>query len=133
MTLDSEITQLAGIGPAVAQKFATLGVTTLAQLIDYLPRRYEDYSLLTGAGQLKPGPVTIKAKIEHLTGRYVRRGMHITEAIGRDSSGSVRLIWFNQPYRATAIKRDQAYYISGVYELSHQRFGIMKSQPRAGQ
>ncbi len=125
MTLDSEITQLAGIGPAVAKKFAILGITTLAQLIDYLPRRYEDYSLLTGAGQLKPGPVTIKAKIEHLTGRYVRRGMHITEAIGRDSSGSVRLIWFNQPYRATAIKRDQAYYVSGVYELSHQRFGIM--------
>ena len=125
MTLDGEITQLTGIGPAVAKKFGVLGITTLAQLIDYLPRRYDDYSLLMRAGQLKPGPVTIEATIENITGRYVRRGMHITEAIGRDDTGSIRLIWFNQPFRATAIKREHPYYISGVYELSHQRFGIM--------
>ena len=117
--------QLAGIGPALAKKYAVLGLNTLADLIDYLPRRYEDYSQLVGAGQLQPGPVTIEAKIDHISGRYVRRGMHVTEAIGRDGSGSVRLIWFNQPYRLTGIKPDQTYYISGNYELSHQRFGIM--------
>ena len=125
MTLDSEIVQLAGIGPALAKKYAVLGLNTLAELIDYLPRRYEDYSQLVGAGQLKPGPVTIEVKVDHLSGRYVRRGMHVTEAIGRDASGSVRLIWFNQPYRLTSIKPDQTYYVSGNYELSHQRFGIM--------
>lgn len=125
MTLTTEITYLPGIGPAMAKKFGFLGINTLADLIDYLPRRYDDYSALMKAAQLRPGLVTLEATVHSVTGRYVRRGMHITEAIAADTTGSIRLIWFNQPYRAVAIKRDQLYYISGQYELSHQRFSIM--------
>jgi len=124
MSLDDPLTDLKGIGPTGAKKFALLGLKTVGQLIDYFPRRYEDYSLLLQVQQLQPGAVTIQAKIESVSGRYVRRGMHITEAIAGDESGNVRLIWFNQPYRATSLKIGQAYFISGNYELSHQRFAI---------
>jgi ATP-dependent DNA helicase RecG len=51
--------------------------------------------------------------------------MHVTEAVASDDSGSVRLVWFNQPYREGAIKRDQHYYVSGQFELKRQRFAIM--------
>lgn len=125
MTLDSPLEEIKGVGEAVAKKFAILGVKSVRDLIDYYPRRYEDYSQLTPLNKLQPGPLTIEAKITHATGRYVRRGMHITEAIAGDNTGSVRLVWFNQPYRAAAIKAGQSYFISGNYELSHQRFAIM--------
>jgi ATP-dependent DNA helicase RecG len=69
--------------------------------------------------------VTIKAVVKQTKGRYVRRGLHITEAVASDDSGSVRVIWFNQPYRAAAIKHDTEYYISGEFGLSHQRLSIM--------
>jgi len=75
--------------------------------------------------QLKPGPVTVQAVIKQAKGRYVRRGMHVTEAIASDKTGSVRLVWFNQPYRAEALKSGKTYFISGQYELSHHRFAIM--------
>ena len=39
-----------------------------------------------------------------------------------DESGSVRLVWFNQPYREQALKKNQLYYISGIFELKAQRF-----------
>lgn len=116
---------LKGIGEAQAQKLAQLGVQTIGDLIEYYPRRYEDYSEVTSATQLKPGKVTIEAVIKQANGRYVRRGMHITEAVASDDQGSVRLVWFNQPYRAAALKAGQKYFISGQYELSHQRFAIM--------
>lgn len=125
MTLDSPLTELHGVGVAQAQKFAVLGIRTIADLIDYYPRRYEDYSEVRQINQLYPGTVTIEAVIKQAAGRYVRRGMHITEAIASDESGSVRLMWFNQPYRAAALKRGQKYFISGDYQLSHQRFSIM--------
>ena len=124
MTLTSPLTDLKGIGDAAAKKFAVLGLKTVDQLIDYFPRRYEDYSHLQTSAQVEPGPVTLQATVMSVSGRYVRRGMHITEAIAQDEAGSVRLIWFNQPYRAMSLKTNQAYYISGVYELSHQRFAI---------
>jgi ATP-dependent DNA helicase RecG len=125
MRSHTPLTELKGIGPALARKFAVLGISTVGELIDYYPRRYEDYSVITPIARLKPGAVTIKAVIKQAKGRYVRRGMHITEAVASDESGSVRLIWFNQPYRETALKHSHEYYISGNFELSHQRLSII--------
>jgi ATP-dependent DNA helicase RecG len=125
MQLDSKVTEIKGVGEAVAAKLAILGIRTIADMIDTFPRRYEDYSSVTAINQLQPGQTTIQAIITGAKGRYVRRGMHITEAIATAGNDSVRLIWFNQPYRATSIKSDQQYFISGNYELSHQRFAIM--------
>jgi ATP-dependent DNA helicase RecG len=125
MTLSSQVTEIAGVGPALAQKFGHLGIKTVADLIDYYPRRYEDYSTVTPISQLRPGTVTINGIIKQVAGRYVRRGLHITEAVISDDSGSVRIVWFNQPYRAAALKQGQHYYLSGLYELRRQRFTIM--------
>lgn len=113
-----------GVGPEMAKKFAVLGVETVSDLIDYYPRRYDDYSSVEPISDIKPGMVTIKAVIKQAKGRYVRRGMHVTEAVASDETGSVRLVWFNQPYRAAALKRDTEYYISGEFALRRQRLSI---------
>src|SRR6266566_1950058 len=109
MTLDSPLTELKRVGPAQSTLFKRLGLRTVADLIDYYPRVYEDYSRVTPIRQLRqPGPVTIQAKITQIKDRYVRRGMHVTEAIASDETGSTRLVWFNQPYRESGMKRDAA-------------------------
>lgn len=125
MNGSDSVTTLKGVGDAAAKLYARLGITTLAQLADTYPRTYEDYSQVIPVNQLRPGAVTIRATIKQATGRYVRRGMHITEAVAADATGSVRLLWFNQPYRAASLKHGQEYFISGTFELSHQRFAIM--------
>lgn len=121
---DEPLTNLKGVGQELAKKFAKLGLKTAGDLIDYYPRRYDDYSALTAIKDLQPGDVTIHAHIVQAKGRYVRRGMHITEATASDPTGSVRLIWFNQPYREQALKRDQEYYISGNFAFGRQRLAI---------
>lgn len=124
MNLSSPLSEVKGVGPELAKKFKALNIETIGQLIDYLPRKYDDYSDVRKINELRPGAVTIKATISHAKGRYVRRGMHITEAIASDDAGSVRLVWFNQPYRAAAIKADAEYYISGEFALKRQHFSI---------
>lgn len=124
MDLSSSITELNGVGEELAKKLAVLGVKTIGDLIDNFPRRYEDYSNVVPIHRVRPGDVTLEATISQVTGRYVRRGMHITEAIASDKTGSVRLVWFNQPYRAGSIKYEQSYYISGEYALRRGRFSI---------
>jgi ATP-dependent DNA helicase RecG len=125
MTLNSPVTDIKGVGNEMAKKYASLGIHTIADLIDYYPRRYDDYSNLQSISEIRPGVVTIKAVIKQAKGRYVRRGMHITEAVASDDTGSVRLVWFNQPYRAESIKQNTEYFISGTFELSHQRLSIL--------
>jgi ATP-dependent DNA helicase RecG len=124
MELTGELTSLKGVGPALAEKFAAVGIRTIAELLDYFPRTYNDYSEIQLISKIRPGMVTIEAEIKQAVGRYVRRGMHITEAVASDESGSVRLIWFNQPYRVSAIKTGQRYFITGKLELKRQRFSI---------
>ena len=124
MELNAPITELRGVGEELAKKLAVLGINTINDLIDYYPRRYDDYSNIAPINKMAPGPVTLEAQITQTAGRYVRRGMHITEAIATDPTGSVRLVWFNQPYRAGAIKQGQKYYISGEYALRRNRFSI---------
>ncbi|HLA49396.1 MAG TPA: ATP-dependent DNA helicase RecG [Candidatus Saccharimonadales bacterium] len=124
MSLNSPISELKGVGDELAEKLGLLGVKTIGDLIENYPRRYVDYSNVVPLEQIRPGVVSIRAKISQVKGRYVRRGMHITEAIASDETGSVRLVWFNQPYRADATKHAQAYYISGPYALRRGRFSI---------
>jgi ATP-dependent DNA helicase RecG len=120
----AKLTELKGVGPAVARQFALLHINTLYDLLHYFPRKHEDYSTLTAIRAIKPGLVTIKATIKQAKGRYVRRGMHVTEAVASDATGSVRLVWFNQPYRETALKPDKEYFITGKLELKSQRFAL---------
>lgn len=125
MTYNSPLTDIKGVGAEVAKKLMILGLHTVSDLIAYYPRRYDDYSHVQTIHRLKPGVVTIKAVIKQAKGRYARRGLHITEAIGSDESGSVRLVWFNQPYRAVSIKPNTEYYISGEFALKNQHLCIM--------
>jgi len=118
------IEELKGVGSELANKLSGLGIRTIGELIDNYPRRYVDYSDVVPINKLRPGAVTLEATIGQITGRYARRGLHITEAIASDNTGSVRLVWFNQPYRAGAIKPKQPYFIAGEYALRRGRFAI---------
>ncbi|HLG91061.1 MAG TPA: ATP-dependent DNA helicase RecG [Candidatus Saccharimonadales bacterium] len=124
VTLSTPITELKGVGDEMAKKLAVLGIKDVNDLITNYPRRYQDYSHIIPVKDLRPGQVTLEAQISQVTGRYVRRGLHITEAIATDETGNVRLVWFNQPYRAGAIRHNQPYYIAGEYSLRRSRFTI---------
>jgi ATP-dependent DNA helicase RecG len=124
MILDQSLEDVKGVGSATVGLLKRLGLKTIRDLIDYYPRRYDDYSHLMPIASMKPGMVTLEATIANATGRYVRRGMHITEAVASDKTGSVRLTWFNQPYRAAALKPGQAYYIAGEFNLRRGKFNI---------
>lgn len=125
------ISALKGIGPANQKAFESIGVTTINELINYFPRDYNDFSEVTPVKSIKPGLVTIKASVKQIKGRYVRRGMHITEAVASDDSGSVKLVWFNQPYRATGFKADTEYFITGKLEFRAQRYSIVSPSTEA--
>jgi ATP-dependent DNA helicase RecG len=122
MSLENPITTIKGVGEALASKLATLGVKTVGDMLYFLPRRYDDFSHVTPITAIAPGKVTIKAEVESVVGRYVRRGLHITEAVLADTTAKTRAVWFNQPYRAEQLKKGDKLYFSGSYELQRNRY-----------
>ncbi len=106
---------LKGVGESSALLLSKLGLSTPEDLVNNIPRRYDDYSKVVKVREIKPGPVTLKVKFSSVSKRYSKKGLHITEALASDETGSVRVMWFNQPYRATSLKIGEEYYVSGDF------------------
>lgn len=124
MNYESPLSEIKGVGDKISGLLKRLKINNVNDLIYFFPRRYDDYSKVLAIDELRPGPSSIEITLISVTGKYVRRGMHITEAIGRDKTGSVRLVWFNQPYRINSLKIGHSYYVSGNYELKYQKFSM---------
>ncbi|NTW62189.1 ATP-dependent DNA helicase RecG [Candidatus Saccharibacteria bacterium] len=124
MNLVSLLEKVKGVGEKNAEKFRLAGIKTVGDLIDFLPRTYEDFSHVTQIADINPGKMTIRAKCEKITTRPVRRGLRITTATLADKSGRLQAVWFNQPYRETQLKNGDEFYFSGLFEFSYNRYQL---------
>lgn len=124
MNLHDDLLSIKGIGESNFKLFNRLGLFNLDDLIYHYPRRYDDYSNVSSISKIRPGPVTIKVQIISVVSRYSRRGLHITEALVKDESGSLKITWFNQPYREQALKQNVNYFVSGLYDFQNRTYGI---------
>ncbi|MBI4100977.1 ATP-dependent DNA helicase RecG [Candidatus Microgenomates bacterium] len=121
---EESVSQLNGVGGAVAKKLKKLKIETIEDLLQHYPRRYEDFSSITPIGKLKPGQVTVKGEINRAVTRRTRRGFALTEAVIEDGSGAVKAIWFNQPYLARALPKQIPVYVSGQLEFKYNQYAL---------
>jgi len=124
MNLTSDLGKVKGVGVKIAKQFETAGIATVGDLVEFLPRAYEDYSEVVPILGVKPGKITIKARCEKISTRPVRRGLRITTATLADKSGKLQAVWFNQPYRETQLKSGEEFYFSGTFEFSYNRYQL---------
>lgn len=112
-SLAGKLTNTTGIGPAVADKLNLKDLHTIQDLLLWVPLRYEDRSQQKLIMDLvKDELVTIQAEVSAVSNQYKgRRSMQ--RATVRDSSGPLKLIWFNSPYIKDTLKKGQSYFFSG--------------------
>ncbi|MFA4818332.1 MAG: ATP-dependent DNA helicase RecG [Patescibacteria group bacterium] len=129
LSLLNPITNISGIGPAMAKKLATLEIFTVNDLLWHLPIRYEDYSQITPIKQLTAGDkVTIKGRVNLISARRsFKSRLTITQAVISDDTGSIKAIWFNQPYLIKNLKAGDIILLSGKLSLSN--YGLQLEQP----
>ena len=125
MVLADSVAVLKGVGPETAKLFHKIGIDTISDLVNYFPRKYNDYSNVTSIEGVQPGNVSLKVKFSHITSKYVRAGLHITQAVAYDTSGRLKVVWFNQPYRLKNIDPKQFYFLAGILEFSGRGFSII--------
>lgn len=99
----------------VASAMKRLGIHTVRDLLFYFPSRYEDFSNVKPIAALAEGEVvTVRGKITRITNRRtVKRRMMLTEARVHDETGSIAVVWFNQPYLVRNIQTDEVAILSG--------------------
>ena len=125
MDLFADVEELKGIGPKTAEILKKYGVKTVRDFFYNLPRDYENFQAATSINKMRPGKVVIKGKIDNLSTRRARkRNLAITEGTVYDETGGVKVVWFNQNYRAKQFDPGKEYYFSGPYEFKNGRFQL---------
>lgn len=129
MNLVTPLEKIKGVGPKTGEQLAAAGLYTVGDLINFLPRRHEDFSEVVQIANIHPGKATIKARCEKIATRPVRRGLRITTATLADDSGKLQAVWFNQPYRETQLKAGDEFFFSGEFEFNYNKYQL--SNPSA--
>ena len=112
---EQSIRTLKGIGPSRAKLFANLGIETLGDLLSYIPRDYEDRSRMRTISELEPGvPTCFSAMVmeEPRCSRY-GYGSELVRFWIADSTGKIRVTYFNQVYRARQMHYGETYIFYG--------------------
>jgi ATP-dependent DNA helicase RecG len=115
MNLQTPLAGLSKVGKKTEKLLAKLGLITADDLLYYFPFRYEDFRKTVPIAELRVGEmVTVKARVELIgTKRSFKSKKMITECLVSDDSGSLRIVWFNQPYITKSLQSGDIVFFSG--------------------
>ncbi|MEK9156219.1 MAG: ATP-dependent DNA helicase RecG [Patescibacteria group bacterium] len=133
--LGTTIQYLKGVGPKIAAKLEKLGIETISDLIFYWPRKYIDYTAITQIKGLSNGIFndqfsvfnqvssfniqTIKGKVLGVANKVTsRRQTQITEAVVEDGTGTIKLVWFNQPFLKQSLMAGSEWIFRGKVDYN---------------
>src|SRR4051794_2463905 len=120
MDLTTPLTYVKGIGPGRAAMLEAKGLTTVEDLLGYVPFRYEDRSNMKPIGQLAPGEMaTVIADVRStkMSG-FKRRSLGLFEARFTDPSRAILVgKWFHGGYLANVIAEGMKVALFGKVEF----------------
>jgi ATP-dependent DNA helicase RecG len=130
ISLSDPVKYLRGVGPHRAATLEERGMMTVADLLSYLPFRYEDRIRFTPIAEIIPGQVhTIFAEIASGGGTTVRfKGSRrsIFHVAVRDASGTVHVRFFHGGYLEGKLKEGQKLVLHGKVDADAYRPGRLE-------
>ncbi len=134
LSLQDSVRKLRGVGERRAKILEEEGIASLKDLLYYFPFRYEKTGLPTPLAQLGEGKGEAIGYIERRRS-YRRGGRLIFEIVLRDPTGSIRALWFNQPFLRQVLFPGKRLYLKGrIYRygrelvFSNPEFKVLKEQ-----
>ncbi len=123
-----------GVGPKRSLVFQKIGIHSVRDLLYLFPRRYEDRSHFAPLNNLPLGePITCRGEVVDVKFKPIR-GMPLVEVLIGDDAGTLRAVWFNQPYLKKLFLCGQQVILYGKIEpyqkhiqMSNPEFEIVES------
>lgn len=127
--LDSPVAALGITARRRTDILQEMGVATVRDLLLRFPTRHEAFDSSAEIGSLEPGKqVMVAARIVKCANRRAwKRRMTMTEAVLDDGTGTVKAIWFNQPYLIRTLAAGKAFRFTG--KVTQGKFGLQLTNP----
>src|ERR1051325_2361561 len=125
ISLSTEVRMIKGVGPQRAQLLAERGISTLEDLLGYLPFRYEDRIHFSKVQDIQPnGTYTIRARV--MSGQAIRTMRFRRDAIYHllvqdEAGGLLPCKFFHGGYLEGRLKPGQLLILHGKVEIDRLR------------
>ena len=139
MDLATPVADISPLGKRLAKKLKRLNIETARDLLFYFPFRYDDFRRIIKIGEIfsampknpaSPMEIigTVRGRVELIANKRSKyRRTNLTEAIVADDTGSIRVIWFNQPWLGKILKIGDRVALAGKIGLD--RYGVQMISP----
>jgi len=98
---DIPVSEVRRIGEKRAAPLAQLGITSVLDLVTHYPRRYIDRTRRAEVAAMEVGEESlVLATVESVRSRRTRQGRALVELDVDDGTGKLRVVFFNQAWRA---------------------------------
>ena len=125
MSLSSEVRMIKGVGPQRAELLAERGISTLGDLLGYLPFRYEDRMHFSKVADIQPaGTYTIRARVmsgQAIRSRRFRRDAIYHLLVQDDAGGLLPCKFFHGGYLEGRLQAGQHLILHGKAEVDRLR------------
>jgi len=121
-----KLSEIPGIGPKTITKLNKLNIQNPLDLLYHFPSRYIDFSHITNISKvIENENITITGKLISFQNIFTRFGKNIQKAVVTDNTGSINLLWFNQPYLSKNFKVGEIYSFAGTVSLFQNKKTII--------
>ena len=116
LELSTSVQYVKGIGPRLAEVLAAKGIHTVADLLHYLPFRYEDRLNPRGIAELRAGEMATVIAEVRTSGLFSTRRMPIFQMTAGQGRSRIKCLWFNGTYLRDRFKPGQMVALYGKVE-----------------
>jgi ATP-dependent DNA helicase RecG len=130
LELSTPVQYIKGIGPRLAEVLKAKRIATVADLLFYLPFRYEDRLNPRGIAELRPGEMaTVIAEVRN-SGLFRTRRMPIFQMTAGQGRARLKCLWFNGTYLRDRFKPGQMVALYGKVEADQRTGELQIMQPQ---
>ncbi len=119
---------LKGVGEKYSDSLATVGIYSVLDLLTCYPYRYEDRRQVAEIDTMVPGnSAWLRVRVMDIDSRRLRNGRTVVNIVAGDGSGTLKVVFFNQPWRARQLRQGSHIWIFG--ELAIHRNSVQMVNP----
>jgi ATP-dependent DNA helicase RecG len=124
--LHTPVQFLKGVGPARAELLQKLDLETIANVLFYFPRDYQDLTDLRSIADLEEDKlISVRGVVEETELRNTGPGRSLLGVLIREGRLYLRALWFNQTYMQEKFSRGQEVLLAGKAVLHGGRWEMV--------
>ena len=120
-----------------ARRLEKLDIKTFEDFLYHIPSRYDDFSLISKINRVQVGEiVTIQGTVSQISNEFTKNFKRLQKAEIADETGTIEVVWFNQPYLLNIIHANDKISLSGKVDwflrklvLQSPEYEIISSSP----